>query len=628
MASAAQANQWMTSKHTSNIISNQPQYQKSQQTTMTTMTSQPPDTRQLDFNQAMQDFKHMFPTMEEEVIEAVLRANNGAVDETIDQLLTMNIDNEDDSVPLHLLKEEHDSVQPQERVSEDAPPSYAEAMQTAPDNISLRSETVPKQSLPEEDWLALLTSPNTQPKPGKGVASTPSGSPYSSQAAPPYSPQVPPYSSHPTTPVNSTHPSMPKMGVSEYTPRVKRNNYRRWNPPLLGKLPDEFLRIVPTDEQIRAKQSLQLQQQQFLRTDWYSPQYTPQTHLPSRGQLHPPGWGQLHTQHQQHHHQQRTQWADQPEGTQNWRQPLLDQKVPPRGRQHFRSQSMNEFERKSKPKKLDSRLVHKSLSIRESTQPRPVNGSQNGQPLQGSEFSSHSQMLQKRMAENERRRASTNRELDPEMAQYLEDERLAILMQNQEFLRELRGNEEFMKTLERDRMNRTAFEFHNAPDSTSSSEEDNTPRLQNRRRRCLSPESTSSSGGEGYGRDNTEELGAFPFTKPLPKDEDVEFQKQLKQMGVPARKKFMAIARKFLSRRKKKSTPKNIYKNASGPSTLNLLEDNDDEELLGGDEEEERQQPETPEFEALPGTTIRNRGTTDAFPGDDDWNRQMQQYYI
>ena len=40
----------------------------------------------------MSDFRHMFPTMEEDVIEAVLRANDGAVDATIDQLLTMSID--------------------------------------------------------------------------------------------------------------------------------------------------------------------------------------------------------------------------------------------------------------------------------------------------------------------------------------------------------------------------------------------------------------------------------------------------------------------------------------------------------------------------------------------------------
>ena len=49
-------------------------------------------TRQLDFFQAMRDFHQMFPTLEDDVIEAVLRANDGAVDATIDQLLTMTID--------------------------------------------------------------------------------------------------------------------------------------------------------------------------------------------------------------------------------------------------------------------------------------------------------------------------------------------------------------------------------------------------------------------------------------------------------------------------------------------------------------------------------------------------------
>nr|XP_027203061.1 CUE domain-containing protein 1-like [Dermatophagoides pteronyssinus] len=45
---------------------------------------------QLEFNQAMSDFKHMFPDMEEDIIEAILRANNGVVDTTIDQLLQIN----------------------------------------------------------------------------------------------------------------------------------------------------------------------------------------------------------------------------------------------------------------------------------------------------------------------------------------------------------------------------------------------------------------------------------------------------------------------------------------------------------------------------------------------------------
>ncbi|CAL4216004.1 unnamed protein product, partial [Meganyctiphanes norvegica] len=47
---------------------------------------------QLDFHQAMEDFKTMFPHVDADVIEAVLRANHGAVHETIDQLLSMTTD--------------------------------------------------------------------------------------------------------------------------------------------------------------------------------------------------------------------------------------------------------------------------------------------------------------------------------------------------------------------------------------------------------------------------------------------------------------------------------------------------------------------------------------------------------
>ncbi len=49
---------------------------------------------QLEFTQAMADFRVMFPDMEADVIEAVLRANHGAVDATIDNLLAMSADNE------------------------------------------------------------------------------------------------------------------------------------------------------------------------------------------------------------------------------------------------------------------------------------------------------------------------------------------------------------------------------------------------------------------------------------------------------------------------------------------------------------------------------------------------------
>jgi len=39
----------------------------------------------------MDDFKTMFPSFDCETIEAVLRANDGAVDDTIDQLLAMMV---------------------------------------------------------------------------------------------------------------------------------------------------------------------------------------------------------------------------------------------------------------------------------------------------------------------------------------------------------------------------------------------------------------------------------------------------------------------------------------------------------------------------------------------------------
>ena len=39
---------------------------------------------------------------------------------------------------------------------------------------------------------------------------------------------------------------------------------------------------------------------------------------------------------------------------------------------------------------------------------------------------------------------------DPELSQYLEDERIAIFLQNEEFVKELRRNKDFMSTLELD----------------------------------------------------------------------------------------------------------------------------------------------------------------------------------
>lgn len=80
---------------------------------------------QLEFTQAMTDFRVMFPDMEADVIEAVLRANHGAVDATIDNLLAMSADNETE-------KAIHPGAAAEKGVAgaaADGPPSYQQATQ-------------------------------------------------------------------------------------------------------------------------------------------------------------------------------------------------------------------------------------------------------------------------------------------------------------------------------------------------------------------------------------------------------------------------------------------------------------------------------------------------------------------
>ncbi|XP_068125436.1 CUE domain-containing protein 1 [Hyperolius riggenbachi] len=153
--------------------------------------------RRLEFNQAMDDFKTMFPNMEYDIIECVLRANNGAVDATIDQLLQMNLDDggyddssdSDDSIPPEILER---TLEP-DSSDEEPPPVYS------PPSYDVQSFDRPH-----------LQTPPTPP---------------------------------PRTDV------LPNSGSQ--VPKVCRN----WNPPLLGNLPDDFLRILP--QQMESVQSCQ-----------------------------------------------------------------------------------------------------------------------------------------------------------------------------------------------------------------------------------------------------------------------------------------------------------------------------------------------------------------------------------
>lgn len=149
-------------------------------------------TLQLEFAQAMSDFKTMFPDMERDVIEAVLRANQGAVDATIDQLLAMSTDNQvcnvTDNVPLNAIALRQLLLQNEKLRDE-----LDQGGESATPNTSATNRTVATFDLIEP----LKDAPSgTPPKPSDAQGSS-----------------------------------------------LAAANKRRWNPPMLLPLPPNFLRL-------------------------------------------------------------------------------------------------------------------------------------------------------------------------------------------------------------------------------------------------------------------------------------------------------------------------------------------------------------------------------------------------
>ncbi|NWX16958.1 CUED1 protein, partial [Aegotheles bennettii] len=333
--------------------------------------------RRLEFNQAMEDFKTMFPNMDYDIIECVLRANNGAVDATIDQLLQMNLDSSgcDDS------SDSEDSIPPE-----------------------ILERTLEPDSSDEE------------PPP---VYSPPA---YESQVLGSRGPRAPP-----------TPP--PRTDVPGPGSTLAPGRYRNWNPPLLGNLPEDFLRILPQQTagpQVR------------LTT-------TPSPHHSSTGCHGAPGHPEL--------------------------TPL------PRG------------------------LIPRG---------------------QGS-------------LEQERR-----------WKQYLEDERIALFLQNEEFMKELQRNRDFLLALERDRL-----KYESKKSKSTSVAVSNDFGFSSVISGDVAPSVTSEAGGAV--------------------SDDALFRDKLKHMGKSTRKKLFELARAFSEKTKmRKSKRKHLLKHqvlGTAASTANLLDD-------------------------------------------------------
>lgn len=124
-------------------------------------------TTALDFYESMYHLKKMFPKLDSEVIESVLRSNQGQVDKTLDQLLTITMDDElneirqDDTLgaaAATLVANNIPAVaeKPAEAqltlISDDLPPSYHEFM-TSISTTTTTSVTVTQQPKPENSQI-------------------------------------------------------------------------------------------------------------------------------------------------------------------------------------------------------------------------------------------------------------------------------------------------------------------------------------------------------------------------------------------------------------------------------------------------------------------------------------------
>ncbi|KFB35911.1 AGAP006084-PA-like protein [Anopheles sinensis] len=172
-------------------------------------------TMQLEFSQAMSDFKNMFPDMDRDVIEAVLRANQGAVDATIDQLLAMSTDNQNEKLRNEL---ETDGSVPNPNADRPlldlsgSEPFLSTSPNAAGSNVAQQ----------------LGASPKIRKPPGGSAVGSATNSPRISAPG------------HLQAQAHQ-HRDASALGERSSTSTVIN---RRWNPPLVGPLPPTFLRLA------------------------------------------------------------------------------------------------------------------------------------------------------------------------------------------------------------------------------------------------------------------------------------------------------------------------------------------------------------------------------------------------
>ncbi|KTF93088.1 hypothetical protein cypCar_00009493 [Cyprinus carpio] len=193
----------------------------------------PRQVRHLEFTQAMDDFKTMFPSMKHEDIECVLRANHGAVDSTIDQLLQMSLhsratddsSDSEDSIPPEVLER---TLEP-DSSDEEPPPVYAPPSYDMHIYDRKHPADVPSTPPPRQEEQLIMFPVGKMTNNNKEFV------------------------------LFYTHYF---VRFNDYPPpgHQQVGRHRNWNPPLLGNLPDDFLRILPQQSECLQRSQSNLSQ--------------------------------------------------------------------------------------------------------------------------------------------------------------------------------------------------------------------------------------------------------------------------------------------------------------------------------------------------------------------------------
>ncbi|KAJ7387004.1 CUE domain-containing protein 1 [Desmophyllum pertusum] len=134
---------------------------------------------------------------------------------------------------------------------------------------------------------------------------------------------------------------------------------------------------------------------------------------------------------------------------------------------------------------------------------------------------------------------------DKQLERFLEDEKLAMVLQNQEFMRELRHNKDFMLSLEKDRQINTTVAARNiAPVETpannvpiaAGNSSGHSPQTQTQTPTRTSPVTPAEPVAGA--------VGGHPAAAAAPHD-DAVLRERLKHMGKSTRKKFDKLAKMF-----------------------------------------------------------------------------------